>query len=211
MPAAATNMITPLAMGIITRIIAQYGASAVAGAGVATRVEAFGHTLIAALYTALSPFVGQNWGAGKFDRVQKAVKMSQRFGLFWGTGLLAVLMLFGKTIAVLFNNDPEVVRVATVYFQILPFGYPLGSVLMISTGVLNVLHRPYHSTFLIVLRTLLLFVPLAYIGSRMIGIQGIFIAGATAHIIAGTAAYFWLKKIMKIESHIQKKETSAAF
>jgi len=206
-PAAATNMITPVAMGIITRIIAQFGAPAVAGAGVATRVEAFGHIVIMALYTALGPFVGQNWGANKFGRVQKAVRLSQRFGLLWGLGLTTLLMVFGNSIAALFNNDPKFIRVATDYFRILPVGYPLGSVLIISTGVLNVLHKPYHSAFLTVMRTLLLFVPLAYIGSKVIGIEGIFIAGAAAHIISGSAAYFWLKRIMNIESRKQGTNT----
>ena len=43
-----------------------------------------------------------------------------------------------------------------------------------------------------VLRMFIVYVPLAYIGTRLMGISGIFLAATAANIIAGAAAYFWL-------------------
>ncbi|MEO1149127.1 MAG: MATE family efflux transporter, partial [Cyanobacteria bacterium J06638_22] len=39
-PAAATNLISPLSVGLITGLMARYGAEAVAGFGLASRIEA---------------------------------------------------------------------------------------------------------------------------------------------------------------------------
>jgi len=70
-------------MGIITRLIAGYGAEAVAGFGVASRIEMFAMAIIGALSSVLIPFVGQNWGAGNHRRIQLAIKYGNVFSLFW--------------------------------------------------------------------------------------------------------------------------------
>ena len=62
LPNAATAVVTPLASGLITRLIASFGVAAVAGYGIAIRVQMFGFLLAMALASALGPFFGQNWG-----------------------------------------------------------------------------------------------------------------------------------------------------
>ncbi len=62
-PTAATNFMQPLAMAIATRLIAQFGAPAVAAWGAGERITAFALIPVAAVCSALVPLVGQNWGA----------------------------------------------------------------------------------------------------------------------------------------------------
>src|SRR5690606_18436977 len=64
-PAAGTNAIVPIATGIITAMLARYGPEAVAGFGVASRVEALTLVMYYALSAIIGPFVGQNVSAGK--------------------------------------------------------------------------------------------------------------------------------------------------
>lgn len=71
LPAAATNLLVPLSSGILTRIIAGYGSEAVAAFGVATRVESLAMVGIQAMSTALTPFVGQNFGANQCNRIRQ--------------------------------------------------------------------------------------------------------------------------------------------
>jgi len=80
LPAAITQLITPVSTGVITSIVAPYGVAAVAGFGVAARLEMFAVTVINAIGGALVPFVGQNWGAGKKPRVSRAVKVALASG-----------------------------------------------------------------------------------------------------------------------------------
>ena len=91
LPAAGTNLIIPVSMGIITRFVSGFGVEAVAALGVATRVESFSLTVIMALSSVIIPFVGQNFGAGKIDRIRKAVRLSQNFSFFWGIFLFLFL------------------------------------------------------------------------------------------------------------------------
>ncbi|MEC9320093.1 MAG: MATE family efflux transporter, partial [Pseudomonadota bacterium] len=63
LPAAGANILTPLAMSVMTAIIASYGAAAVAAFGVGTRLESLASIIILALSMSLPPLISQNFGA----------------------------------------------------------------------------------------------------------------------------------------------------
>ncbi len=59
-PAAASNLISPLSIAITTWLVASYSSDAVAGFGIAARIESFMLIVLMALSAVLSPFSGQN-------------------------------------------------------------------------------------------------------------------------------------------------------
>ena len=192
-PAAATNMLLPLSAGVITRLIALHGAEAVAGFGVATRIEMFAMMAVAALSSVLGPFIGQNWGAQKYDRVRQGITASQQFLIVWGIATFGILALAGKSISSIFTDDPLVISAAAAYFWIVPIGYGAQGILRLSTIALNVLNKPFHSAVLTLIQAFVLYIPFAYLGSRAFGLHGIFSAAAGSYIIVAIMAYFWLK------------------
>ena len=72
-PAALTNMLGPLANGILVAWVAKYGTVAVAAYGVGSRLEPLALIVIMAFTASLPPFVGQNHGAGHHQRIEDAV------------------------------------------------------------------------------------------------------------------------------------------
>ncbi len=195
-PSAATNMLLPISAGIVTRLIAAYGPETVAGFGVATRIEMFAMLPAFALTSVLGPFVGQNWGAKKYERVRAGITFCQQCSLCWGLATLAVLSMFGKFIAPIFNANPIVISTAATYFLIVPFGYGALGVLRLSTTALSVLNKPLYSAILTLIQAFLLYIPFAYLGSNVFGLPGIFSAAAGSYIIAALVAYFWLKQYL---------------
>jgi Na+-driven multidrug efflux pump len=189
-------MILPVSAGIITRLVATYGPEAVAAFGVATRIEMFSLTIIMALNSVISPFVGQNWGAKKYDRVQLGMKYSQLFAIGWGVLVFVLLLLFGKVIATRFNADPLVISAAASYLAIVPIGYGLRGVQQISTTALNVLNKPLQASSVTIIQAFVIYIPCAYVGSRLFGLLGIFSAAAISYIFAGILVYFWLRKYL---------------
>lgn len=198
LPAAGTNLIIPVSMGVITRLVSSYGPEAVAGLGVATRLEGFSLTVIMALSSVLAPFVGQNWGAKKIDRVRLAVRYSHRFALAWGGGMFIVFLLFARPVAGIFNENPVVISTIVSYVLMVSVTYGLLGVLMLSGSTFNALNKPMPSAVLSIVRMVILYIPLAYLGSYIWGLKGIFGAAAAANIAAGTAAYYWLKKTLHL-------------
>jgi Na+-driven multidrug efflux pump len=68
-------------------------------------------------------------------------------------------------------------------------------VLLVRTA-LNVLNRPFQAAALTVIQMFVLYIPLAYIGSYLFGVPGIFVAAAAANVIAGIVAYIWLRRVL---------------
>ncbi len=62
--------------------------------------------------------------------------------------------------------------------------------------VLSVLEKPLRSSVLTLAQTFGIYLPLAYLGSEILGLPGIFGALALSYIIAGIAAYLWLRRTL---------------
>jgi len=201
LPAAGSSFILPLGAGFITRLVAAYGPLAVAGFGVASRIEMFILIVVSAFTSVLAPFVGQNLGAGKIARVHEAISFTQRIALYWGLFNWLVLALFAEQLARLFNSDLEVIRIAALYLTWVPLSYCMRGVMQISAGMLNVLNRPHHATVLMFIWIFILYIPLAALGSALLDMKGIFMAALCSGLLAGPIAYLWLRRVLSRGLH----------
>ena len=203
LPSAATNMILPFAIGVVTSLAAQHGEASVAALGVTTRIDPFAIAVIMALASVLSPFIGQNWGAGKPERVTLALKLSYRFALIWGIVMAFVLGIAAQPIATLFSDNPDVIDLVTLYLRLVPLGYGLQGIVLLSNTTLNVLRKPFHASALSLIQMFVLYIPFAALASYTLGMPGIFVALLNANIITGVLAYFWVRRTFNIEQRLQ--------
>ncbi len=187
-PAAATRVIIPFGQGVLTGMISTFGPGAVAALGVAIKVELFVFAIVMALSSVLSPFTGQNWGAGRIDRMKKGISTSNRFVSLYGLGAAALLMLTARPIASLFTADEAVIADIVLYLRIVPAAYFMQGVLRLATEVLNVLGRPIHAAAIGVGQVFILIIPLAWIGRAVYDTTGIFAGIAVAYLLSGIAA-----------------------
>ncbi|MFH1724400.1 MAG: MATE family efflux transporter [Elusimicrobiota bacterium] len=197
LPAGAANMIVSFSMGVIVSFVAGFGPEAVAGFGVATRIEAFTMIVLIALASSVGPFVGQNWGAGRFDRVHLALRQSFLFSLIWGLVMVAVLAAAGGRLAALFDPDPRVVAVAAGYLCIVPLGYGAEGVGTIGRSAFFGLGMPGKATGLTAVRMLVLYIPMAWAASRWFGIDGIFAAAVVTAALIALATYALCRRISR--------------
>lgn len=196
LPAAGTRIIVPFAIGIITRIVAGYGPAAVAAFGVASRIEFFALAVLMALASVLGPFIGQNWGAGKPDRIKLGIRISSRFAVVWGLFMFALLAAAARPVASVFNDNPDVISGIVLYLRIVPLAFGLEGVLILSAAALNVLNKPLHAAGLIFAQMLLFYIPLAYMGSYLLGLTGVFGALALVYALGGITAYLLLRRVL---------------
>jgi Na+-driven multidrug efflux pump len=93
LPSLTSSLVAPITTAFITSQIASFGQEAVAGFGVASRLE--GLTLLAmmALSAAMTPFVGQNFGAKR--RPGAGGEFAYRFSLLYGVSMAAFMLIFG--------------------------------------------------------------------------------------------------------------------
>jgi Na+-driven multidrug efflux pump len=199
LPTAGTRIIVPLGIGFITRIVSTYGTPAVAGYGVSSRIEFFAFTVIVALGSVLMPFMGQNWGAGRYERLRLGARYAQALALVWGGIMMATLALAARPIASVFNDNPDVVATVVTYLRIVPLAYGLQGMLMVSSAALSALNRPLHASALTLGQMFCVYVPLALLGSSLYGIPGVFGALALAYFAGGFAGRMVLGRVIDSE------------
>ena len=194
LPAAGTNGIIPIATGIATAMLASYGHNAVAGYGVASRVESVVLIAFYALSAVIGPFAGQNLGVGQRERILDALAKCAWFSLSVSVLIAIGLAFGGETIALQFDSDPEVVDVAARYFLIVPITYGAAALVMVSNAAFNGLGRPLPAVTISVGRMLVLFLPLGFVLSREFGAGGIFAGLAIANLVCGFGGYVWIRR-----------------
>jgi len=197
LPNGATNIVLPLGAGIITRLASGFGDAAVAALGVASRIDMFAMTPVMALGAIMGPFVGQNWGAGNWERLRRGVSGALRFCAGWGAGVAILLALVARPMAALFNDDPEVIDYLMLYLALVPVGYGLRSSVNLAKMIMNSLNRPIPASLITLGQMFILYVPLAWLGSRYFGMAGLFSAGVIAGFVGGCWGWVWLRKMMR--------------
>ncbi len=190
-PAAGTNMIIPLSGGVVVAMLAEQGTEAVAGFGAATRIEGLVLVVFYAMSSIIGPFVGQNLGAGKPDRIREAMRDSALFCAGLGLGLAAVLGLTATGVMGLFSDETAVVAVGVAYLLIVPISYGAEGVVMVANAAFNGLGRPLPAVVISALRVIVIYLPAAYVGGRWFGVYGIFGALSISNIMCGLLAYGW--------------------
>ena len=194
LPAAGTNAIIPIAMTFITAMIARYGPEAVAGFGVASRIESLVLVIFYALSSVIGPFVGQNLSAGKESRIQEALRLCAVFCM--GCGLLIALLLAVAAghVPELFSQNPAVTDVTRLFLWIAPISYGAYGVVMDMNAAFNGLGKPMPAVYISVTRMMLLYLPLAILGRQLFGVAGIFAAYAVANLLSGLLSYLWARR-----------------
>ena len=194
LPATGTQALIPLSTAVITRIVANFGPEAVAAYGVGTRLEILAMIGILAMSLSLGPFVGQNWGAGQWNRVLRGIQFSLQFSLIWGAVVYLILAMAAIPLARIFSDDEKVIAIAAQFFWIIPLGYGFHGMVMLINATCNALKRPLYSMALITIQLFILVVPLVFLGSWLWDVPGIFAGIASANVIMGLLAYWWVKQ-----------------
>ncbi|MEM9832975.1 MAG: MATE family efflux transporter [Bacteroidota bacterium] len=191
LPTGVSRMISPVAVGGVTALMATYGADAVAAFGVGSRVEVLGMSVFFALSAAIAPFIGQNMGQKRWKRIQKAVNYSSVFSLIWGAGAALALWLLANPVAALFTDNPEVTSQVSLYLSVIPISFGFQGIYLIGNAGLNTLGKPLPAFFISLAQMFAFYLPLAYLGSHLNGISGAFLGIAVSYL-PGAAMAFWV-------------------
>ncbi len=205
-PTGLSRMITPISASVITAILATYGEYAVAAYGVGTRVEFLTASVLIAMSSSISPFTGQNWGANEFERIKKAIKISSLASIVWGLFAAAALYMFAEPIARIFSEDKKVIESSVLFLRLVPISFGFQGIAMIVNSNLNTMNRPLTASLLIIVQMLVIYVPLAYLGSMLEGLRGIFYALLITYISGGILSY--LASVISLRKIIRKQTSS---
>lgn len=195
LPAAGANMLTPLAMAVLTAIAAGYGEPVVAALGVGSRIESIACIVVLALSMTLPPLISQNFGARQITRAHQAYRLTAKFVLLWQAAIALLLALMSPWLAAFFSDDPAVQAVLVWYVILMPIGYGLQGIVILANSSFNALHKPNNALLLSVVRFFVCYLPLAYLGGYLWGVNGLFVGAVVGNLITALIAWHWINKV----------------
>ena len=137
LPSALQSMLYCSFSMVLTRICAQFGAGAVAVQRLGGQIESITWNAADGFASAMNAFVGQNYGAGKPERIKTGYKLSRRTVILWGTLITAIFLVFPEQIARLFFYEPDVIRTCVKYLRIVGLCEPFMAVELLAIGSIN--------------------------------------------------------------------------
>jgi putative MATE family efflux protein len=208
LPAIASQMVQPFSTALLTRIVAMSGSAAVAAFGVGSRIEMVTAIYLWGVAGALPPFVGQNAGAHRMDRVRNAIGIAIKFCIGAGIALFAIAMIAGNEIVGHLTNDAAVRSLAVFYFRVIALGYALNGLVLIASQAMNALHRPLPALMISICRAIAVTLPAALVGQWLAQIHGVFIGISAAGAVCGAAAWVLLISVVRQESRRQELQST---
>ncbi|MCI5071811.1 MATE family efflux transporter [bacterium] len=191
-PAALNNMIGPISIAIITKMIAQYGPEAIAGFGVASKVESFVTIPLMGIAAGLGPYAGQNYGAHLINRLKQGITFANKSSTVTLLLMGSICVIFAKNISQFFSNNAAVIDSASTYMQWVALSYIFLSFLANTNSSLISMGKPKLALWITILRTLIFYIPLAYVLSSIFELNGIYYAASLANIFSGLAALYYI-------------------
>lgn len=137
LPTGLQSVLYAVSNIIITTSINGFGTDTVAAWVAFGKVDALFWLILSAFGVAIMTFVGQNYGARKFDRVHKSLKVALAIAAVTSIVFSAVLLLVGQYVFRLFTNDQTVMDVAIYMMMCMVPGYVLYVPIELISGALR--------------------------------------------------------------------------
>jgi putative MATE family efflux protein len=192
LPSGAQQTLVALGFMALNRIVNGFGTDVAAGFTAAGRLDSFAGMPAMNFSMALTTFVGQNIGAGKYDRVRRGylstLAMSGGFAV-----LVSLAMVFLKVpLMHIFTTDARVIEVGSEYLVIVGSFYILFSSMFITGAVPRGAGDTVIPMFITIFSLWLIRIPLAAYLSSFMGTKGIWwaIPIAWGGGFAASLAYF---------------------
>lgn len=187
-PAILTNVATPVGNAYITFALAAHGDVAVAAWAVIGRVIPVAFGPLFALTGAIGPIIGQNVGAGRFERVRMALMDSLKLTLLYVGAMWAVLALARHPIAQSFGLSGEGVDLVAFFCLFAAGSFIFLGFLFVANAAFNNLGAPLLSTVFNWGRATLGTIPFVWLGGRLAGAEGVLAGQALGAVAFGVLA-----------------------
>ncbi len=196
-PAMMSQLLPPVSSMLATKLIATFGATAVAGWALATRIEFFSIITVLALTMSMPPMIGRMLGAKDCERIQVLVKIAVKFVLVFQLVIAAALFVGSGVISNLMSSDTEVSMILATYLVWGPISLGSLGICMMMVSICNALGMPMRALLISVLRLFVCFLPMLWLGAQIDGIEGLFIGAMAGNLAAGIMAWSMYKQAME--------------
>lgn len=167
-----------LAMTLLTRFVAVYGAAAVAAWTVVQRIFGFAQVPGMALSRISPAMVGQNLGAQQPERAERGVNLLLRMTLIVTGVVLGTLVIFAPQVFALFSDDVAATAVGVQMLRVLALGYLANTLTLVLNGAQTGAGDTVAPMLINIVALWAIQIPLVYLFSQVLrlGVTSIWVA-----------------------------------
>ena len=153
----------------------------------------------------MQPIVGFNYGAKKYDRAKKALKISLiSASIVFLLGSL-VIQLAPQALVVMFNKDPELMNITIIGLRKYALAMPIVGISIVGSNFIQSIGKAKMAMVLGLLRQVIILIPMVLILPNFFGLNGVWFAQPTADtvsaIITGIVLVREIRKNFKTETY----------
>jgi len=189
-PAIMTNFTVPISVGITTAFVAAYGDEAVAGFGIASRIESFILVPMFGLASVMGPFTGQNLGAGRVDRMQSAFRWSAKAMIGYSLVCTLLVYLFGYALIGLFDTTDAVEQQSFLYLSLVLWASGFSGIVVSTNSCANAVGRPMIAVVINIGRFFCAYLPLLYVLNWLFGLHGVYLSISLSSCLMALVALY---------------------
>ena len=183
---------------VLARIIGGFGANAIAAQKIGLQIESITYMVIGGLHGAISSFVGQNFGAGKYNRIKEGYKTALKLGILYSLIMVFVFIFLNRPIIKLFISENETIIIAADYLRIVAFSQIFSTIETISNGTFTGLGLPKIPSIISIVFTALR-VPMALMLVGRFGVNGVWMSISISSILKGITSYIMYFIVVKMK------------
>ena len=200
-----TQMSFVVVMAVENNLLVKYGAQSKYGSeipitviGIVMKINQILNSIIVGISVGAQPIIGYNYGAEKYDRVKKALKLVLRLGVIISTiAFILFQTIPDKLIAIFGSGDQKYMDFACLAFRTYLMLCICNGIQIPSGIFFQAIGKSTKSAILSLSRQVLFLIPSMIILSNMFGINGILSSGPVADGLAFIIATILLLKELK--------------
>lgn len=172
----------------LAKMIATFGTDAIAAQKIGLQIESITYMVIGGLNGAVTGFVGQNYGAKQFGRIQSGMKVSLITGIIYAALTTVVFNVYPNFLVSLFVSEKETVEIAAYYLKIVGLSQIFMAIEIICNGMFTGLGIPKIPATISIVFTVIR-IPLAFVFIQWFGVNGIWLSIGLSSVIKGIVAF----------------------
>lgn len=188
LPMSFQRVLFTLVNIFLARIIAKFGADAIAAQKIGLQIESVVYMIVGGLNGAISSFVGQNFGATKYKRINEGYNTALIIGSIYALATTIIFIFTPELLVKIFIKEEATIVIASNYLKIIGVSQIFSTIEMISNGVFTGLGVPKIPAIISIIFTMLR-IPLALILTRYLGVSGIWWSISISSMCKGISAY----------------------
>ncbi len=191
-PAAIQNLLNVLGMTIFNNITASFGPDAVAGMGIAQKINQVPFSVAMGLSQGIMPLVGYNYASGNIKRMKQTIAFSTKISLTFLAIITVVFHFNSEALVRLFMDNDTIVAIGARILRGFCFTLVFLAVDFLAVGVFQACGKGSLSFFFAVLRKVVFEIPFIIIFNKAVPLYGLAYSQTFAEILLCIIAIFVL-------------------